>query len=191
MVVHERGEARGLVASLEHGRAEMDVVDVQRRARLEIDVDALAGALFTRPPRQIVVAVMDDREAAEDHVAEVVAAQHPHRMHDPAHAQGGADFLRLSGAAGAGADHFLQRHDVRLHVTDDVGDPRRHRPAVHAAAAVDVVGRDPQIDVTDASRVAHCCRSRIQTNGPTTFSHSGRRRQRSSVISSLSSRSCS
>ena len=118
--------------------------------------------------------------------------QMAHRRHHPAHAERGADLLGLAGAAGAGADHLLQRDDVGVDRAQDLDDARRHGAAIHAAAAVDVVGGDPHVDVL-ARRfcLGHCCRSRIHTNGPTIFSHSGRRCHSSSVISSLSTISCS
>ncbi len=52
-VVHERGETWCLVAPLEDGRAEMDVVDVQRAARADLEVDALAGSRLARAPREV------------------------------------------------------------------------------------------------------------------------------------------
>ena len=134
--------------------------------------------------------MVDDREPAQDDVAEEMAPEMPHRSHHPAHAERRADFLGLAGAIRAGADHLLQRDDVGVQFANHFGDARRHRPAVHAAAAMDVVGRDPDVDVAlGAPGFAHCCRSRIQTNGPTIFSQPGLRRQRSSVISSLSAMS--
>ena len=80
----------------------------------------------------------------------------------------------------SGADDLLQRDDVRVDLAQHLGDARRHDAPIHAAAAVDVVGRDADVDAR-APRfglLGHCCRSRIQTNGPTIFSHSGRARQR-------------
>ena len=99
---------------------------------------------------------MDDREAAEDDVAEEMLAQMPDRRHHPAHADRGADLLGLSGAGRAGADHFLQRDDVGVQLADHLGHARRHRPAIHPAAAMDVVGRDPHVDVSPGGfQVAH------------------------------------
>ena len=110
------GEPLGLMAALEDGRAEVHVVDVQRVA-VDVDVGALQAPRFARLPRQIVLDVVRDREAAEDRVAELMAAQTAGRRHHPAHAERGADLLDVAAAVRAGADHFLQR------------DRRRRRPA--------------------------------------------------------------
>ncbi len=59
VVVDERGEPRRLVAPLEHGGAEVHVVDVEQAAFAEVEVGALAGALLARPPRQVVLRVME------------------------------------------------------------------------------------------------------------------------------------
>ena len=130
-----------------------------------------------------------DREAAEDDVAEEMTAQVPHRRHDPAHAERRADLLGLAGAGRAGPNHFLQRDDVGIDVAQHFGNALRRRAPIHAAAAMDVVGRDSELDVGRRFRLGHCCRSRIQMNGPTIFSQSGRRRQASSVTSWLARRS--
>ena len=71
-----------------------------------------------------------------------------HRGHHPAHAERRADLFGLSGASRPGADHFLQRDDVGVDVAQDLDDARRRGAAIHAAAAVNVVGRDPDVDMT-------------------------------------------
>ena len=121
LVVHEPGQAGGLIAALEDGGSQMHVVDVQR-VTAEIEIRTLAGARLAGPPRQIVLAVMNDWESAEDDVAEQVIAQMAHRRHDPPHADRGADFLGLAGAIRAGADHLLKRHDVGIQLADHFGD---------------------------------------------------------------------
>ena len=62
------------MAPLEDRRAEVDVVDVQRVA-VDVDVRPLQAPLLARLPRQIVLGVVHDRKAAEDGVAELMAAQ--------------------------------------------------------------------------------------------------------------------
>src|SRR5215212_2459664 len=42
----------------------------------------------------------------------------------------------------SGSDHLLQRNDVGIDRANDLGGSRRIRPAVEAAAAVDVVSGD-------------------------------------------------
>ena len=59
MVVDERREPRRLVAALEHGGAEVHVVDVEQPAFAEVEIGALAGALLARPPRQVVLRVVE------------------------------------------------------------------------------------------------------------------------------------
>ena len=140
-------EPRRLVAALEHRRTQVDVVDVQYAVRPEIEVGALAGAWLTRAPREVVLAVVHDRKAAEDDVAEEMTAQVPYRRHDPAHAERRADFLGLAGAGRARANHLLQRDDVGVDVAEHFGDAQRRRAPIHAAAAMDVVGRDSELDV--------------------------------------------
>ena len=88
--------------------------------------------------------VMGDREAAQDDVAELVAAQLARRRHDPAHAERGADLLGVAAAARPGADHFLQRDDVGVDGAEHGGDALGTRAPVEAAAAMDVVGGDAQ-----------------------------------------------
>ena len=83
--------------------------------------------------------------AAEDDVAELVLAQRAHAVHHPAHAEPGADLLGLPGAGRSRADHFLQRDHVGVDVAQHLDDARRLDAAVHAAAAVDVVGGDPDV----------------------------------------------
>ena len=50
--------------------------------------------------------------------------------------------LGLAAAVRARADDFLQRDDVGVDAAEHGGDALRPGPAVHAAAAVDVVGDD-------------------------------------------------
>ena len=71
-VVDEGGQTRGLVPALEDGGAEVHVIDVQRLARADVEVGALAGARLAGAPGQVVLAVVHDGEAAQDHVAEEV-----------------------------------------------------------------------------------------------------------------------
>ena len=63
MIVDERGEPRRLIAPLEHRGAEVHVVDVQQPAVAEIEVGPLAAARLARPPRQVVLSVVHDRES--------------------------------------------------------------------------------------------------------------------------------
>ena len=172
------GQPRRLVSPLQHRRPEVDVVDVQQPAVAEVEIGALAGARLARAPRQVVLAVVHDRKAAEDDVAEEMLAQLPHRRHHPAHAERRADLLGLAGARRPRADHLLQRDDVGVDVAQHLGDPRRDDAAVHAAAAVDVVGRDPQIDLPTAAADRSSRRSLLPLQDPDErpeiFSHTGR-----------------
>src|SRR5436190_3386172 len=137
------GEPFGLVRPLQNRGAEMNVVDVQRAAALEGDVDALYAPWLARFPRQIVFEVLRDRKAAQHRVAELVAPQLARRRHDPAHAERGAELLGVPAAAWTGADDFLQRHDIGVDRAQDTRDALGPRPSVEAPAAMDVVGRDP------------------------------------------------
>ena len=87
---------------------------------------------------------MRNRMPAEDDVAEEAAAQVTGRRHHPAHADQRADLLGVSLRARTGADHLLQRDDVRVDRADDLGDALRIGAAIEAAAAMDVVGGDTQ-----------------------------------------------
>ena len=91
--------------------------------------------------------VIADREPAEHGVAELVPPQLPRRRHHPAHAEGRAEPLGVAGAGQPGPDHFLQRDDVRVDRGEHRGDALGAHAPVEAAAAVDVVGRDAQVDV--------------------------------------------
>ena len=89
--------------------------------------------------------------------------------------------------AGPGADHFLQRDDVGVDVAQHLGDARRHRAAIHAAAAVDVVGRDAERrraagDFASVTAVAPGSRRTGRRSSPTAAAAASR----SSVTSSLS-----
>jgi hypothetical protein len=99
---------------------------------------------------------MCDREAAENHIAEEMPAELPHRGHHPSHAEGGANLFRLARTGRTRPDHFLERDDVRVDVAEHFGNPLRRGAAIHAATAVDVVGRDPEIDMRGCLRLAHC-----------------------------------
>src|SRR5262249_12591388 len=95
-------------------------------------------------PGQVVAEVLCDREAAQDGVAELAAAQEPRRRHDPAHAERRPDLLGVPPAVRACADDLLQSDDVGIDRPE-----RRHnavgaRAAVEATAAVNVVRGDAQ-----------------------------------------------
>jgi len=134
---------------LENRRSEVDVVNVERRA-VDEDVDPLHPARLAGLPRKIVLEVRRDRQPAEHGIAEVMTAELPRRGHHPAHPEHRADFFGMPAAAGPGADHFLQRHDVGADVIDDLRNPVRAGAAVQAAATMDVVGGDAER--TDAGR---------------------------------------
>ena len=88
--------------------------------------------------------VLRDWEAAEHRVPELVSAKLTRRRHHPTHAEERADLLRMSAVVRAGADHFLQRDDVRVDGAKDGGGSFRTRAAVKAAAAMNVVCGDAQ-----------------------------------------------
>jgi hypothetical protein len=138
-VVDERGQTRRLEPALEEGRAEMDVVDVDD-VGIHRDVDALDAARLARPPREVVLRMLPDRQPAENDVAKQMSAQVARGRHDPAHAERRAQLLGVTRPRRPGADDFLQGDDVRIDVLEDAGDAVRPRPTVEAAAAVDVVG---------------------------------------------------
>jgi hypothetical protein len=146
MIVNVRGEPRRLVAPFEHGGAEMHVVDMQDAALAEIEIGALTRPRLAGAPRQVVLAVMHDGEAAQHDVAEQVTPEMADRGHHPAHADRRADLFGLSGSSRSGPDHFLQRHDVGIDVAQDLDDAVRCGTAIHAAAPVNVVGRDSDVD---------------------------------------------
>src|SRR5262249_24940265 len=95
-------------------------------------------------PRQIVLYVSVDRQPAEDDITELVTADVARRRHHPAHAESSANFLDVTMAVRAGADDFLQGDDVGADVAEHTGNPLRFGPAIHAAAAVNVVSHDAQ-----------------------------------------------
>jgi hypothetical protein len=140
-IVHDRLEPAGLISALEERGSEMDVVQVQL-VFAERHVDALAPARLARLPRQIVVRVVKDRVTAQDDVAEEIAAEMAGRRHDPAHAQLGAEFFGVAGGVRPRTDDLLKRDEIGLDRPDHVGDAPRERAPVHAAAPMDVVGRD-------------------------------------------------
>ena len=96
--------------------------------------------------------VTHDRKAAQYGVPELVPAQQAHGRHDPAHAERCADLLDVAAATRPGADHFLQRDDVCVDVSQHGGDALGSRPPIHPAAAMDVVGDDAE---RDGGIVAH------------------------------------
>lgn len=143
-VVHPRGEPLGLIAALEQRRPEVGVVHVQGSGA-HIDRNPLHAARLAGLPGQVVLDVVPHGEAAQDHVAELVAAQFAHRSHDPAHAERGADALGVSGGRPSRANHLLERDDVGVERPQHVGDAFGTGAAVESAAAVDVIGDDPEI----------------------------------------------
>src|SRR5262249_6419167 len=70
---HDACYSAGLVQAFENRGAEMDVVDMQQPSR-HADVHPLHVALPAVLPREIVLHVAVDRKAAENHIAELVAA---------------------------------------------------------------------------------------------------------------------
>ena len=68
----------------------------------------------------------------------------PRRRHHPSHAERGADLLDVAAAVRSGADHLLQRDDVGADVAEHAGDALGFGAAIHAAAAMNVVGDDAQ-----------------------------------------------
>ena len=77
---HDLRQALGLIAPLEDRGAEVDVIDVQRVAA-DRNVRALQASLLAGLPRQIVLGVMDDWQAAQDRVAKLMAAPFARRRH--------------------------------------------------------------------------------------------------------------
>ena len=110
-VVEDRAEPAGLVAPFEERRAEVDVIEVQRVVA-DVDIDALAAARLARPPGQVVLRMLPDRQAAQHHVAEERPAEVPRRGHHPSHAEHRAELLGVARRRRAGADHLLQGDDV-------------------------------------------------------------------------------
>ena len=142
-VVDDGAQPARLVPALEERRAEVHVVEVQRVVA-DGDVDALAAARLARLPRQVVLRVMEDRKPAEDDVAEQAAAQcRAGAMTQPMPSSAPSSSA-CPAKLRAGADDLLQRDDVGLDAADDVGDAVGTGAAVESAAAVDVVGGDPQ-----------------------------------------------
>jgi hypothetical protein len=72
--VNVGGEPGSLIPTLEDCSSEVNVVNVKDAAVLEIQIGALAGPRLAGPPRQIVLAVIGDREAAENHIAKEMPA---------------------------------------------------------------------------------------------------------------------
>jgi hypothetical protein len=111
---------------------------------VRIDVHALQASALTRLPGQIVLEVVGDRMAAQDHVAELMAAEAPGGGHDPTHAERRADRFRLVAARDSRADYFLERDDIGIDGAQHRDDPIRPRAAIHALTPMDVVGDDSQ-----------------------------------------------
>jgi len=88
--------------------------------------------------------VVEDRQPAQDDVAEERVPQMTGGRHDPAHPQLRPELLRVPASAGTGADDLLHRDDVGIDRPDDGRDAARVRPPVEPAAAMDVVGGDAQ-----------------------------------------------
>ena len=95
---------------------------------------------------------MADRYPRQNDVAEEMAAQLARVPHDPSHAERCADELCVARAGPARADDFLERNDVGADGGEDLRDPVGPCPAVHAAAAMDVVGGVPQVAVAGPVR---------------------------------------
>ena len=80
-----------------------------------------------------MLCMMANGEAAEDDVAELVAAEQSCLRHHPPHAERRADLLDMTTAARPRANHFLQCDDVRINRTQHLGDARRSRAPIHPA----------------------------------------------------------
>ena len=109
------------MTTLEYGRAQVDVVDVQRLA-VDLDVSALQAPRFTRFPGEVVLRVMDDGQTAEDRVAELVSAQPPRRGHHPS-IPVRRQFPHMARTARTGPHDLLERDDIRVDVPQHGGRP--------------------------------------------------------------------
>jgi hypothetical protein len=124
---------------------EVRVEDVQQADIAEVDRHTLRPARFAGLPRQVEPRVLPNREPAQHDVAELVTPQLARRRHHPSHAERGAELFGVSGTRRAGADDLLQRDHVGVDRGEHGRDAVGTHPAVEPAAAMDVVGDDPQV----------------------------------------------
>ena len=108
----------------------MDVVDVQR-VSFDVHVRPLEAALLARLPRQVVFGVMNDREPAENGVAELVPAPLAGGRHHPTPSPGRRRSPRCGRCRAARPDHFLQRDDIGADVAQHGGDSLGPRAPIH------------------------------------------------------------
>ena len=90
--------------------------------------------------------MIGNRKPRQDDVAVLMIPVLTRRRHHPSHSQRRADRFRLAGAGVPRAQHFLQRDDVGLDVAEHTDDAVRTRPSIKPARAMDVVGRDSELD---------------------------------------------
>ena len=164
-------EPSALVAPLDVVRAQVDVEHVHHRPA-DVDVDVQAAAPLEALHAEVVVLHRLHREAGQDHVAVggppqlAVLAQ----AELEAHLVGDVARLVLVVPGLLPRHHLLEGDDVRLDLAQHVHDAPRARAAIEAAAAVDVVGRDPD------PVHGYCCRSSSQPRSSCPRSENGRRR---------------
>lgn len=109
-----------------------------------IHIGPLQAPRLAGLPREVVFGVMENREPAQHDVAELMLAQSARRGHDPAHPERSPNLFDMARAARSRADHLLERDDVGVDGAQYRGHPIGSSPAVHASAAVNVVGHHPQ-----------------------------------------------
>jgi hypothetical protein len=137
----------GLRQALAAQQAEVRVDHLQLRPTAEVHGDPeRAARLPRRRARQRPGLDQAQRQRAQDRVAVPLLLHAQGGMEMEAHAESAGDGVRLVEAAAARAPgiELLKRHDIGPRVGDHGRDPLGREPPVRAAAAMDVVGEDPE-----------------------------------------------
>jgi hypothetical protein len=145
-IPHDLRELNRLVPALEQRRTEVHIVEMHG-VIVHGQINPLAAARFSTPPRQVILGMLSDGQAAQDDVAEEMPPQTSRWCHDPAHTKRGTELLGMSWTVGVGSDHFLERDDVGIDVREHGGRSRWFDTPVEAPTTVDIVGRDAHINM--------------------------------------------
>jgi hypothetical protein len=133
-----------LVSALKISRYEVDVEDMKQQGT-ELNVSPKTPARFAAGGADVVVSGDRKRKARKNNIT-VAAALHPARFTEGEiqFQSVGDDAGLIKGPVPSMRDNFLQRYHIRIHLPEDLDNPRRTYTLIHAPAFVDVVGHNSQ-----------------------------------------------
>jgi len=135
-----------LAPPLEVGGSEVNIVEVEGRRPVEVDIDAQAPALFATGDTDVVIVREHQRVAAEHDIAVSGPVQSAILPKPNVEAKGSREEMGLIALIllALVADDLLQANQVGVDLSEDAGDPLRSYTTIEPFALMHIVGRDPQ-----------------------------------------------